>query len=352
MYQAKVFNCIKIVQDIRYANNWIKFALEDYESVEWYRAQMELADGGDIRIRAVFGLKYESYPDSIKKDFYIDSFEITKNVEEMINECTNEENRMPCSKLMQKGDYQPTQWDKDFEYACGLENAQAAMEHMEKTHKLQFIDVYKPLLKMFLALQPSTIEYTLDQFTEPRIPQEDLATKTIVLIGDSGYGKTSYAMAHFKNPVVITNRRDYFKINPANDGIIFDEFKTSTWTPSQVRNLVDLKLDGLQKVKDGQIYIPKGIPRFIIHLDEDDFWPKEIYGDDELTTPGGEIDAELINDRIIVKYVDPLYNISKEEIEEDINKNPSNWGTIENPSRRVMKRKRRAVQRRNKKLKI
>ena len=347
MYQAKVFNCITTVRDIDHGYRWIDFHLDYDKDVEWYRARMDV-DGQNVRIRAVFGLKYESYPESVQHLLSSDSIEITKDVEKMIKECTSEKNH----KLMQKGIYQPTQWDKDFEYACGLGNAQAAMKHMEKTHKLQCIDVYEPLLEIFLALQPCTVEYTLDQFTEPRIPQEELATKTIVLTGGAGYGKTSYAMAHFKNPVVISSSKDYFKINPANDGIIFDELKTSGWTPSEVRNLVDLKLDGLQKVMGGAIYIPKGIPRFIIHLDEDDFWPKAIYRYGESITPGGLIDYELIDDRIISKYINkPVYNISKEEIEEDINKNPTTLGTVANPSRRVMKRKRSAVQRRLKKLK-
>jgi hypothetical protein len=63
-------------------------------------------------------------------------------------------------------------------------------------------------------------------------------------------------------------------------------------------------------------------------------------------------DYEAIKEHIIIKNIDkPLYNISKEEIEEDINKNPTTWGTAANPSRRAMKRKRRTVQRRLKKLK-
>lgn len=352
MYQEKVFNCVCIVKNTEQGYRWINFMLEDNVYIKWYRAQMELTDEGDILIRAVFGFKRGTHPDTVKKWFSTDSLEITENVEDMIKECTSEERRIVGSTLKQKGNYQPTQWDKDLAYACGLGNVQASMDHMEKNHKLRYISAFKKLRKHFIMLQPCTIQYTLDQFTEPRIPQEELATKTIVLIGTTWLGKTKYAKAHFKNPAVIRSGGDYFKINPTTDGIIFDDMEICKWTPSYLKTIVDLKVTGRQKIKYGLIYLPEGVPRIIINLCERHFWPKSLFGQDGMVSLDAINDYEAIKENIIIKNIDkPLYNISKEEIEEDINKNPTTWGTAANPSRRAMKRKRRTVQRRLKKLK-
>lgn len=352
MYQAKVFNCVCIVKNTEQGYRWINFMLEDNVYIKWYRAQMELTDEGDILIRAVFGFKRGTHPDTVKKWFSTDSLEITENVEDMINECTSEERRIVGSKLKQKGNYQPTQWDKDLAYACGLGNVQASMDHMKKTHLLRYISVFKKLRKHFLALQPCTIQYTLDQFTEPRIPQEELATKTIVLIGTTWLGKTKYAKAHFKNPVVIRSGGDYFQINPTTDGIIFDDMEICKWTPSYLKTIVDLKVTGRQKIKYGLIYLPEGVPRIIINLCERHFWPKSLFGQDGMVSPDVVNDYEAIKENIIIKKIDkPLYNTTMEEIEKDINENGTTLGMPGNPNTLTMKRKRRAAKRPMKKLK-
>lgn len=352
MYQPKVFNCIQIVKNIEEGYSWINFMLDDNVYIKWYRAQMEFSDEGDILIRVVFGFKRDTHPDTAKNMVSSDSLEITKNVDDMINECTSEERRIVGSTLKQKGNYQPTQWDKDFAYACGLGNVQASMDHMEKKHLLRYISAFKKLRKHFIMLQPCTIQYTLDQFTEPRIPQEELKSKTIVLIGTTWLGKTKYAKAHFKNPAIISSGGDYFTINPTTDGIIFDDMEICKWTPSYLKTIVDLKVTGRQKIKYGLIYLPEGIPRIIINLCERHFWPKSLFGKDGMVSHHAVNDYEAIKEHIIIKNIDkPLYNISKEEIEKDINRCGSTLGKPGNPNLKTMKRKRSTAQLREKKLK-
>ena len=48
--------------------------------------------------------------------------------------------------------------------------------------------------------------YTIDKFN---CPAEDL-TLPVVLLGPPGFGKTEYAMAHFKNPLMVRDN-EYFK---------------------------------------------------------------------------------------------------------------------------------------------
>lgn len=77
-----------------------------------------------------------------------------------------------------------------------------------------------------------TAEFTLDQFGWTPIvwgrqvppPAVGPASYTWVLAGPSGIGKTEFALAHFKNALVVTRVDDLKRFDPAtNDGILFDD---------------------------------------------------------------------------------------------------------------------------------
>lgn len=48
-------------------------------------------------------------------------------------------------------------------------------------------------------------------------------SKTVILIGDAGIGKTEFAKAHFKNPLFISHMDQLAEFNSDHDGIIFDD---------------------------------------------------------------------------------------------------------------------------------
>lgn len=350
MSRSRVFTCFHIVEDISQGYSWILFKLQDNESIKWYRAQMESTNDGKIYVQTIFGFQHPKYLGSVKKLIGEPSIEIPENTEKQYLYCTNEQSRMPGSRLMQKGDFQvkynPQQWEKDFEYARTLDSVDSAMEHMLKTHPKHYCSQMKQLTALFKSLKPrkETVKYTLDDFTEPRIPEEELANYTIVLVGRSSLGKTCYAKAHFKNPAVIKNKIQYEKITRQNDGLIFDDIEMYTWTPSTVKSIVDLTDDGGHDVKYGSVDIKEGIPRFIIINNEENFWPRSLFADDGWVCPNNIGDFEAIEKRIIIKNITkPLFKKSIDDLEKEFSKANTSVGRTR-PNSKVLKKHRRAIQ--------
>lgn len=72
-------------------------------------------------------------------------------------------------------------------------------------------------------LQPDLVpKYKPDSFN---CPLRDVTQGAIHLWGKSGTGKTQYALAHFKKPLLIRHIDDLQKLQPyvKHDGIVFDD---------------------------------------------------------------------------------------------------------------------------------
>lgn len=68
--------------------------------------------------------------------------------------------------------------------------------------------------------------FTMADFNRPPLELDE----PIVLWGDTGLGKSEYALAHFDKPLVV-RRRDDLKRASYHDGIIFDDMAFDDWTP-------------------------------------------------------------------------------------------------------------------------
>ena len=73
-------------------------------------------------------------------------------------------------------------------------------------------------------------DYEIWEFTRPAL---DL-TQPVLLLGNSGMGKTEYAKAHGKYPLVISRLDDLKKITDNTDLLIFDDMCFDDWEPEQV----------------------------------------------------------------------------------------------------------------------
>lgn len=333
MSKSRVFNCFHNVSSVDQGYQWIQFKLEDNNDIKWYRAQCELTEAGQIHVQAVFGYQNARYLGSVQKFIGEPSIQITQDTEKMYYYCTNEEKRVAGSVLKQKGEYKVQtngdQWKIDFEYASSLPTVKDSLAHMLKTHPKHYCSQMKQLTNLFNSLKPKKdrIKYTLDQFTEPPIPEQDLKERAIILVGRSSLGKTNYAKAHFKNPVVVKNKTDYSKITDDNDGIIFDDIEMYNWAPMTVRNLVDLQEGGTHDIKYGSIYIPEGMPRFVIINREENFWPKCLFNDEGEIDDDCLIDYESIQKRVIFKhYEKPLFDKPMEDLQKEYDRSCSRVG--------------------------
>jgi len=90
-------------------------------------------------------------------------------------------------------------------------------------------------------------------------------SKTVVIQGASGMGKTQFALAHFKNALLVSGDPDRLAdFDPSlHDGIVFDE-GTYTHLPREIQiHLIDMELERDIRVRYRTAVIPAGTKRII-----------------------------------------------------------------------------------------
>lgn len=138
--------------------------------------------------------------------------------------------------------------------------------------------------------------YDISQFN--RSPITDFS-KTMVLVGPTGIGKTQYALAHFKNPLLIKDKNDYIRYSRHTDGIIYDDLSFTSWNPMTFLHMVENETAITQDVKFGHVRIRANIPKFILVNSKKLLWPRDIIKETK--------DACLR--RMIIHYMhSPLYH--------------------------------------------
>lgn len=92
--------------------------------------------------------------------------------------------------------------------------------------------------------------------------EAELTSKSILITGKAGCGKTEFALDHFKYPCLISHMEDLKKINDKTDGLVFDDMSFHTWNyAQQVIHMLDLAHDRSIKVLYGTVVMKKGMPR-------------------------------------------------------------------------------------------
>ncbi len=91
----------------------------------------------------------------------------------------------------------------------------------------------------FAQLQPDleTAEYEMDTFN--RLPITDFK-KSIILCGPPGIGKTQFALAHFKKPLLVSHMDDLGRFNKSYDGIVFDDMSFNHMPRSGQIHVLDI----------------------------------------------------------------------------------------------------------------
>lgn len=218
--------------------------------------------------------------------------------------------------------------DSDLELAMKMADFDSAMQHIETHHTSYYIEHMKELSTYFAAkFHKDVVQYSMDQFTASKIYDEVLKTRTIILNGPSGYGKTCYAMAHFKNPVIISNRADYAKVTNDTDGIIY-EMDMYSLSVSEVKNITDLSINSFQEFgQNERVLLKAGLPRFVCVTLEDNFWPSALFNNRGLVKQSAADDYNSIRRRVaVIEVSKPLFDKSINAIEKDYKLSNSSVG--------------------------
>lgn len=103
----------------------------------------------------------------------------------------------------------------------------------------------------------------IETFCQPRIDEEIIKRKAVVLTGLSGAGKTAFALAHFQKPKMVSHIDDLKEFNPLeHDGLVFDDMSFGHWPVTSCIHIIDMEYDRTINCRYQVGFIPSGFPRF------------------------------------------------------------------------------------------
>lgn len=90
-----------------------------------------------------------------------------------------------------------------------------------------------------------------------KLPEDVLQRKPVFITGSAGTGKTTWALWHFKNPILVSHIDDLKRFDArTNDGLVFDDMTFTHWPPTSCIHIVDMEHDRTINVRYGTVTIP------------------------------------------------------------------------------------------------
>lgn len=117
-------------------------------------------------------------------------------------------------------------------------------------------------------LMPTVSKYKPEDFNQPL---QDLSLP-LLIYGPTSCGKTNFALAHFKSPLLVRHIDDLKKLHPDNDGIVFDDLSTTHWPSNTVIHFLDSDYDAPVHCRYGNATIPAGTKRIYTYNTDNPFF--------------------------------------------------------------------------------
>nr|QJI53677.1 MAG: replication-associated protein [Cressdnaviricota sp.] len=153
--------------------------------------------------------------------------------------------------------------DEIFRGALNAESLLAAIDHIKERAPRDFVlnkdTIERNLAACFKTREPNV--YRDFKFAIPPIPRSYLESRSIFMHGDSGLGKTAYALSHFENPVFITHLDDAKKITDETDGAVFDDMSFTHWPRTTNIHLLDVEHECSLPTRYATTKLRRGLPR-------------------------------------------------------------------------------------------
>lgn len=103
-----------------------------------------------------------------------------------------------------------------------------------------------------------------------------LLDKAVFICGTSNTGKTEWALAHFKNPLLVRHIDKLKTLSPDNDGIVFDDMSFEHWPAESVIHLLDMNCDSQLHVRYGTVTIPANTRKIFTSNKTNIFYKDEV----------------------------------------------------------------------------
>lgn len=135
----------------------------------------------------------------------------------------------------------------------------ASVQQMWSTHTSAMVKFHRGLLEAKAQLHPRSCT---SQFTEWRWPPIEDFSKSIIIHGAPGIGKTEYAKQHFKHALLVTHIDNLLEFCPeVHDGIVFDDMTFVKLHRTSQIHLVDMTNDNSIHCRFRAALIPAGTRR-------------------------------------------------------------------------------------------
>lgn len=134
------------------------------------------------------------------------------------------------------------------------------------------------------------------ELTEFNVEEMDLV-KPVLLHGSSNIGKTQFALAHFKNPLLCSHIDGLKKLSPDNDGIVFDDMSFRHMPVETVIHLLDIEEGRDIHCRNTNARIPKGMKRIFTHNTPNPFY-NEMINEHQKTAVDRRVRKVEVNEKL------------------------------------------------------
>lgn len=118
------------------------------------------------------------------------------------------------------------------------------------------------------------VQYSINDFNKEALDWSE--TFAWLIVGPTNMGKTGYAMANFKKPLLVSDVETLKALDPkVHDGIVFDDMSFNHWPAQAIIHLLDGDYDREIRCRYFNAVIPKGFRRIFTHNSDTCLMPKE-----------------------------------------------------------------------------
>jgi len=114
---------------------------------------------------------------------------------------------------------------------------------------------------------------TVTEHTNFNRPKLDFSQTNWLVTGKAGTGKTSWALSHFQNAVLVSHIDDLKQITDETDGLVFDDMSFNQWPAGSIIHLLDREFDRAIHCRYINAEIPAKLPKIFTSNRSDIFVP-------------------------------------------------------------------------------
>lgn len=251
-------------------NNPDEFDTLSPDLVEYSVVGHEIAASGTHHLQGFVIFKNEKRLTAVSKLLPRAHWEIARGSNKQASEyCKKDKKYVECGSLPEFGKKR-----KQDEVATSALSAPTVSEGMTILAKELPFEYLKHGESMERNLKKRKVEpyrelYPLQSFSMAKI---QFGKKATLIWGPSGTGKTCFALAHFKNPLVVSHIDKLKQLSPDHDGIVFDDMSFKHWPIESVIHLLDYEITRDINVRYGTVNIPAKITKVFTHNTSNPFY--------------------------------------------------------------------------------